>query len=541
MKWNATALGAILVAASLIGCGGGGGSAPPPVTAAPNLTINWAERSRVVNAPGSAQSARVTLDSADPLIVDLVWFINRGSNLAAFSQIYTAPSSVMVGNWTLSVELFAEPDGQGARVGQGTVPVVLTSTGAFQTSDGEPLTTISIQQTIASVALAAVTIQEGQSTELLASAFDSTSALVPVTPGSFRYSLTSGGTNATLSLAGLLTGVQTGAASATASVDGVTSPAAAVTVTPLPANYIRFFPYNLWDVEATADGNTVYASLRDQNRILKINVQTGAVLPFADLSYRPAEMALSSDGSVLYVGGDRTGELTKFNTSDGSVQWVIDYGVDPGQPNSRLYAIDVTVDPTDSNRWAIILASSLFSPSDVDVIVYEGQQVVARRGGGMGITHLFFNETGSEMVGFAGGNSSFSAGRIQIVGNGVEFVQEQWGVVSSGNVFPRRIGNRLAFVDGTIINMNDLSLWGRVPFPPGVGRGTAHVELDRGVTIDLGQTVTVRQIKLSTNTLLMTHTVDNMDGAERMLPFQNGGFAIWGGGKLILLRPAPMQ
>src|SRR5438477_13119602 len=106
----------LLATLVLPGCGGGGGggggaAAVETRTSQIKLGINWAARSRSVDAPSSALSAVIMLKDANPTGADYSFTVNRRPDPAAYSETVTSPGAALIGLRDLSVRFFALADG----------------------------------------------------------------------------------------------------------------------------------------------------------------------------------------------------------------------------------------------------------------------------------------------------------------------------------------------------------------------------------------------------------------------------------------------
>ncbi|MDE2126398.1 MAG: hypothetical protein KGJ62_07400 [Armatimonadetes bacterium] len=118
----AAAAATLGLAAATTSCGGGGA---PAVAGAVRTTINWPQRSRAINALASSLSLVVTFKGAAANGGDFTWTINRAGGAGAYSQPAATPGPVHYGSVKVSVNSFAQPDGQGSQTGSGIGAVLL--------------------------------------------------------------------------------------------------------------------------------------------------------------------------------------------------------------------------------------------------------------------------------------------------------------------------------------------------------------------------------------------------------------------------------
>ena len=235
----------VIICAVLIACGGGGsggagttaststtattsttsttastGSAMTPV----KLTINWAERSRVLNAPSAAQSAVVTVFAGVNATTDYKFTIDRNVAPAAYALSYTSPGTVRKGTLLVDIAFYAEPAGLGSVVAAGAVSV------DFSKNNGE-IGDIVVDSIIKSVTIPpSQSVRVGENKDLLVESRDVDLNIVATSPGSAILSVTNGGGFLGVNgptVAGLASGVGT----VVASVNGISSLPVPVNVT----------------------------------------------------------------------------------------------------------------------------------------------------------------------------------------------------------------------------------------------------------------------------------------------------------------------
>lgn len=213
---------------AVTGCGGGsGGGDPvtnPPATSRIHVTVQWADRSRSVAAPGSALSATVTLAGAKVGGGDETFTVNRNDNIAAHTETYDSPEDAFTGSRTMGVNFYAQAGGAGSLVATAIATVHISGSGDI------PDAVTNIQKTIKSVTVTSgQQVGVGEDRFLTFTARDMSGNIVAVTDGSARFAAADGADK--IVVAGIVgTGLAAGVASVTATVDGVTSSPTPVTV-----------------------------------------------------------------------------------------------------------------------------------------------------------------------------------------------------------------------------------------------------------------------------------------------------------------------
>jgi hypothetical protein len=188
------------------------------------LSINWAARSRSVNAPSAAQSVVVTVFAGIDASTDYTFTLNRDTDPAAYSRSYTSPGTVRKGTLLVDLAFYSEPAGAGSIVASGAADV------NFSLNGGD-IGNITVQSVITSVTIPPnQSVAIGQTKDLLVECRDTDLNLVAVSPGSASLTVSSGSTF--LGVNGpAIVGLAGGVGSLVAQINGVSSPATPVNVT----------------------------------------------------------------------------------------------------------------------------------------------------------------------------------------------------------------------------------------------------------------------------------------------------------------------
>lgn len=227
------------VGISLSGCGGGATDAiiNTPQTNV-KLGVNWAARSRAtVDGPSSAQSFKLQFSLGNPSTGGNIVFpvVLRDAALPTYTQNYVSPTKIRTGPTRMNIRFYSTTDGTGTPVAEAFHDVVIGSNGdMLEPGTLQPVGNITLTGQIASVEIPAnqsVTVGE-TGKEITFSAKDANGAVVAVTPGSATFNLTGGGDALELTAGGLANGKAVGTGTATATIDGKTSPAATINVVP---------------------------------------------------------------------------------------------------------------------------------------------------------------------------------------------------------------------------------------------------------------------------------------------------------------------
>lgn len=209
---------AALAAIVATGCNGG-----TTATTRVMLSIYWAERSRVVNAPSSALSAVITLLGRNPGGGDFTFTVNRAADPGAYLAGYESPNRALIGDAVCRVDFHANQDGQGDLVGVAIAQVAIRR-------DGTGIGNISTEGAVSFVeVLSGQSVRVGESRELIFSARNQQGETLALTPGSAFWSVLAGAEFLAFQK-GMAVGLSRGVARVTATVDGVASQPAEVQV-----------------------------------------------------------------------------------------------------------------------------------------------------------------------------------------------------------------------------------------------------------------------------------------------------------------------
>ncbi len=224
---------AALTALAAVGCGGE--DVFDSATVQPRIAVDWDDRSRALDAPNSALSVRVVLDSLTAGVDTIEITGNRGATTSAHTSTYTAIDSTQSGLFNMSVTFYAEQNLGGAVVGTASLQVRVLSDGSIVRPDGSELGSVGYTGEVDRVEVAInQKVEVGETRELAVIALDEDGDPIILSRGSFTFELISGGEFIDLDEDGTVTGEALGTAFVTASVDGVTSDQTAVVVTNTP-------------------------------------------------------------------------------------------------------------------------------------------------------------------------------------------------------------------------------------------------------------------------------------------------------------------
>ncbi len=316
--------GWILVILTLFLAGCGGSDHPRVRTTPLYFSVSWAERTRSpLYAPASALSLVLTLAQALPDGADLVVPINRRNEPPAYTNTYTsAPQRIRPGAYTLSMVFYAGPNGTG--------DLVAEIAGAAVTIDanGGGIGTLMLTSRIDHVVvLPEQHLSQGETKTLDAAAYSADNQLIAITPGSFTWS-TAAATDVLQFIDHQAQGLAVGEAQVTAAVDGVTSPAATVTVTAgqPPATTLRRYQVgDYWEYTFTEDFSSTYGNTWS-------DLGTLAVAVTQQTYHEQSVLGLSRQFDYVYYAPFESIDYVTQDAGSGDImllgQWWNDQGTD---------------------------------------------------------------------------------------------------------------------------------------------------------------------------------------------------------------------
>jgi DNA-binding beta-propeller fold protein YncE len=173
--------------------------------------------------------------------------------------------------------------------------------------------------------------------------------------------------------------------------------------------------------------NVLYASCSSAdttypNKIVVINPTTQAVVSSFSAGTNPDQMALSADGTYLYVGNDGNNTLVRYNLSTNKIEQTISLpsfdSLNPG------LAEGIAISPTDSKTVAVNLGSTNLS-ANWGIAVYDDNVLRGRVNEVFGYgNRVFFSSDGSQLYSVAVGGSPQEVDTFDVSDGGFSLVDE---------------------------------------------------------------------------------------------------------------------
>lgn len=290
---------AILVVLNLVGCGGSSGASSDIF---PVVSIDWPTRTRVIEGPSSSLSARIVLLDNFGNQADNTAFELRSPNLAAHTESYTLPAKSKLGTYTLIITFHSGVGEASPIVGSANIPVRLSANGIVN-PDGSPLGHFTFDAVIKTLTVyPGQIVGVGEIQQLTATPKDVASNPVVVSPGSISFFLRSGFENMSITPAGVATGIIAGSAIVYATVDGVQSPDAVVTVQQVVRSVVDVASNDLaFDPVSGLIWSTVGNTGPHANSIVGIDPATGLVTRSIPIGATPNLIAITDNGQFAYI------------------------------------------------------------------------------------------------------------------------------------------------------------------------------------------------------------------------------------------------
>ncbi len=468
-----------LAGGALVGCGGsGGGSSPTPTATGASVVagfdVSWAARSREVSGPASALSLVVTFAGAGADGKDVVTVVDRKADPAAYVQTYATAKSVLTGVRTARFEFHAAPGGAGSIVAATDLGGLVRSDGSFTRADGAPFGAVRTIGRVASVKVTGpATADLNVPTTYGAAAFDADGNPLALSPGSFRFAASS----AKITPDGSFTPALIGAATITASADGVDSTPFAVNVGFGASSGLRLVNAATNALAFTRDGSRLFATTGatgpNPNSLVEIAPATGTVRVVAALGGVGSALDVSPNGGTAYVGVGNN--VFQVDTGSGNVSTPISLGA---TNRSDLYiAGSIAISPTDPNAFVV---GRVFSGSGGygGAALYRNGVLQAQTTTGFnydgGIVR--FSEDGTSLYDFDNQTTGFGLVRYAVGPNSLTETARRSGVVQVFNTGYLVLGGRVYFSSGQVLDGTSLAEVGRFAVDSSASGVTANAD-----------------------------------------------------------------
>lgn len=330
----------------VIGCGGGGGGKTTvvPTSNNPTVRIDWPSQTKGIQAPGSAVSAKITIQGGNPDGSDVTIIVNRELD-TAYSKAYALPVGLS-GQRALTVKFYADKFAA-AEVAGVTLQIIVMPDGTIKKTNGEDLGNITTATKIGSVVVpAGQMVPVGFDKTLTAYALTQ-DGRVDVVGGAISWDIVKGTGPDKLSLSsgGVARGARLGWQDVKATIDGIASSPALVKVGFQSAGIVN----ERSDVFAACDapGDRLWAVGTDGNlyQLTKSSLFRNDALVNVGIV---RDIARSADNNYVYM--PTVEGVKRYNTNTATVDktFLID-----GATALKAEPYAIAVDPTAPLKTAV--------------------------------------------------------------------------------------------------------------------------------------------------------------------------------------------
>ncbi|HEU0014509.1 MAG TPA: IPT/TIG domain-containing protein [Longimicrobium sp.] len=299
--------------------------------------------------------------------------------------------------------------------------------------------------------------------------------------------------------------------------------AAAITSTrtvDLPAGDVVYDPHS----------GRLYASIRASadahaNSVVAIDPLTGAVVDEVGVGSNPGRLALSDDGSTLWVAMEGTGEVRRLSLPGLSLGTA--FSVDPDRVE------DMRVMPGHPGTLAVARRNTCCSPAHEGVVIFDdGVPRPVATPGHTGSNTIAFGGTGAVLYGYDTGTSSAALYTMRVDAGGVSIVRATGGF---------NLGYWLQYAAGRLYARASVVDAGRLvsvgSFAGGYGSSVAvDAALGRAFLVDMWDNA-LEVFDLNTFQLLGSESLGGMTGGH-LVRWGTDGLALSDGSQIHILRTA---
>lgn len=268
----------------------------------------------------------------------------------------------------------------------------------------------------------------------------------------------------------------------------------------------------------------IYASVPSReglngNSVALIDPVSGAVGPFIPVGSEPGKLALSADGSYLYVALDGSAEVRRVDLLPATPVADIRFSLGSDPTYGPYYVDDMAVLPNDPNAVAVSRKVLGATPRHAGVAVYDGGAIRPT---------VTPDITGSNVITFAGSpttlygynneTSPFGFYRMAVDASGVTVIDETQSLISGVDVDITSDGTLIYATSGQVVDPRPVTP-SLVATIPGMGATTLVVPdpVGRLIFYLTGSIPTIYSYDLDTYVLLGSSDVLGISGARSSL------------------------
>ncbi len=249
------------------------------------------------------------------------------------------------------------------------------------------------------------------------------------------------------------------------------------------------------------------------NTVTVIDPATGAVGPSVFVGSEPNPLAISDDGSYLYVGLDGAGSVRRVDLASFTAGLEFPLGSDPFF--GPYYAEDIEVQPGNPDVVAVSRRFNGVSPRHGGVGIYDNGVVrtnaTARH---TGSNVIEFSDTAATLYGYNNETTEFGFRRMAVDASGVTIIDVTRNLISGFGVDIEHEDGAVFATSGAVVDPVGLALLGTYPGVVGSAAVVAAADLNRTYFLS-GDTI--ETFLLSSFTFLQSETFAGVSGSGQDL------------------------
>ncbi|HTB93350.1 MAG TPA: hypothetical protein VK728_11000, partial [Candidatus Sulfotelmatobacter sp.] len=219
------------------------------------------------------------------------------------------------------------------------------------------------------------------------------------------------------------------------------------------------------------------------NSVAVIDPSSAAVTATISVGTDPHRLALSQDGTYLYVGTDGINSVQRINLASKTVEATVNLG------GSSLVAGDIQVMPGAPKTVAVVRKFALGSPSAQDVAIFDDTTMRPNTSASSGqtIDVIAFSDSGSSLYGLDNEISDFAFVRMTVDANGLSVQDTNWSLLGWGYGAKMAYNSGLIYSTfGSVLNPSSLAQQGTLPPNPSNIPNQSTVPYAESVFVDQG-------------------------------------------------------
>lgn len=205
------------------------------------------------------------------------------------------------------------------------------------------------------------------------------------------------------------------------------------------------------------------------NHLVELDAKTGSVSRSVALKGEVGELAISGDGSILYLGYTGFSEVQRVEIDTLSLTTVLDLGLEYDTRGEPLYAMEIAVSPESDNVVAVATYTDGIYKDPAGLKYFRaGTEKVVTGGFTLNPTRLAFNDNGSRLITYSDHSSSYYVGVFSVEPAGMEFIAKRRNY-ASGPSDIHVLGDTLYNGVGSVMNPETGELIGNNSIMSGFG------------------------------------------------------------------------